>query len=55
MPVDVTTSTLIAAPRSTVADYACNPDNAPRWYVNTAEAKWVTEPALAAIKVILER
>lgn len=46
MQVDVVTETVIARPRATVADFAANPDNAPRWYVNIKAVEWRSPPPL---------
>lgn len=42
MNVDVTTQTFIAAPVASVATFASEPDNAPRWYVNIKSVEWQT-------------
>jgi len=44
--VDVLTEIVIARPRAVVADFAANPDNAPKWYVNIKSVEWQTEPPL---------
>lgn len=45
--VDVSTDVVIARPRTAVADYAANLDNAPRWYANIKSVAWRTAPPLA--------
>ncbi|HEY6749481.1 MAG TPA: SRPBCC family protein [Mycobacteriales bacterium] len=47
MPVDVTTRTDIDRPRSEVAAYACDPDNATAWYENITLVRWESPPPLA--------
>ena len=44
--VDVVTEIEIARPRDEVAAFACDPDNAMRWYKNIKSAEWVTTPPL---------
>ncbi len=44
MPVDVETSIDIDVPRSRVAAFASNPENAPNWYVNISSVTWETSP-----------
>jgi hypothetical protein len=44
--VDVITETVIARPRSEVSDFAADPDNATRWYVNIRSVEWRTPKPL---------
>jgi uncharacterized membrane protein len=46
--VDVLTEVEIARPREEVAAFACDPDNAMRWYQNIKSVEWVTPPPLRA-------
>jgi hypothetical protein len=45
--IDVETDAVIARPRSEVAAYACEPDNATAWYANIESADWQTQRPLA--------
>jgi hypothetical protein len=47
MNVDVTTETEIEASVATVATFAGEPDNAPRWYVNIKSVEWQTPHSMA--------
>ena len=42
MPVDVLTEILIERPRDVVAEFAADPDNIPKWYVNIKSVEWQT-------------
>ncbi len=46
MSVDVLTEVIIRRPREEVADFASNPDNAPKWYANIKSVEWTTPPPL---------
>ena len=44
--VEVVTRIQIARPLKKVAEYATNPDNAPKWYINIISAEWKTPKPL---------
>jgi len=47
MSVDALSEIVIERPRHQVADYAADPSNAPRWYVNINAVEWKTPPPLS--------
>jgi hypothetical protein len=47
MPVDVRTEIEIEGPRTEVADFAADPDNATAWYRNIEAVEWETPRPLA--------
>jgi hypothetical protein len=44
--IDVQTDIVINCPLSIISEYAADPDNAPKWYVNIKSAEWKTEKPL---------
>lgn len=47
MPLDVVTERIIARPLETVAAFAADPDNVPRWYSAISSVEWRTPRPLA--------
>src|SRR5919106_1257237 len=55
MDVDVLTDIEIDRPRSEVADYVSNPDNATTWYENITKVEWKSpKPLKVGSKVAFE-
>ena len=53
--VDVVTEILIDLPKNLVAEYAAEPDNAPRWYSNIKSVTWKTpKPLTVHSKIAFE-
>lgn len=46
MAVDVATEIVINRERSVVAEFAANPGNAPKWYVNIKSVEWQSPPGV---------
>lgn len=46
MRVDVVTEIVLELPAVLVANYVCEPENAPEWYVNIKAARWLGMPGL---------
>ncbi len=52
MPVDVLTEIVVDRPIAEVAGYACDPDNAPKWYENIKSVEWKTSaPATVGSRI----